>query len=135
MNQNEVIKTLNGFSYAGKVDDVSAAVTLSEELFTQSNRIADGKVLILYVTGATVKTMKRSTLDMLQRFGDEGMIIVFVISGELGRGSRDTLLSIVGQSNRLIYLNVDGIADGNVPNAITSKGLIFYILPFEFYER
>jgi len=100
---------------------------LAGDLFELSNRAIDEKALIIYITSDSVELMDKDELDMLQKYADQGMKIVFVVSGDLGQGSKESLLKIVEEPNRIIYLDVDGNSDGSIPTALLSKGNCYSI--------
>ena len=120
-----MLARINEFSYEREAS-TSEAIKVAGELFEQSNRVADEKALIIYITSNSVELMDKDELDMLQGYADNGMKIVFVVSGDLGQGSKESLLKIVEEPNRIIYLNADGKADGSVPTALLSEGNIIY---------
>ena len=104
--------------------------TLSEDLMKFRDTITskmgkvDGKVMIVYTTNAVLNGVTSKTEDTVRKLKDEGWEVVFVISGDLGTGTRDMVLKLVGSPSRLVFLGGQGVVgDTILPNVIISKGI------------
>ena len=135
-DEKELFQIVSSLSHKSEVTNVNEALSLAIDLFTKTKRQADQNMLAVFITNTSVNTMTSADLKLLEKsIATKDPSIVFIVSGTLSQGTEEGLVKVLGDRNKIMYIDGDTKVDGNAVNNLMLKGILYDRIKYFIYKR